>query len=93
MRHGSRGPDVQRWQEFLQKQLFVLDADGIFGPQTEMCTRSFQRDLRVTTDDGFVGPATLLAAASKGYSLPNTQVVPETPARTVYQRLVAEDDF
>ncbi len=51
LRQSHRGPDVQRWQQFLASQGFPPGApDGVFGPKTAEATRAFQatHGLKVT---------------------------------------------
>lgn len=81
LRRGHRGPDVQRWQQFLEDQGFSPGAiDGVFGPKTAEATRAFQaaHGLKV---DGVVGPQTFGKAASLGLRslrrLTNAELTPE----------------
>jgi hypothetical protein len=64
---GSRGPDVLRWELFLQGQgLFQGDAAGIFDVQTDTATREFQRQQQLAVD-GVVGTNTYGAAQKLGF--------------------------
>lgn len=67
LREGSRGKDVERWQQFLVGQHHLRGtADGIFGPMTAEATRRFQKAHRLAAD-GVVGPRTLGMALTLGY--------------------------
>src|SRR5262245_23204818 len=60
---GSRGPEVVRLQQELNKQLFPrpnLVEDGIFGPLTQAAVRAFQRQAGIPVD-GIAGPQTKAA--------------------------------
>lgn len=67
LRRGSRGEEVERWQQFLVGQGFLRGvADGVFGERTEKASKAFQQS-RGLTGDGLVGPRTLAAALNAGY--------------------------
>ena len=61
LRRGSKGEDVQRWQEFLIGRGAKLHADGKFGRVTERATKRFQRYYSIAAD-GIVGNQTLRAS-------------------------------
>lgn len=64
---GSRGPDVRRWELFLQgKGLFVGSAEGIFDAALDAATRQFQEQQRLKVD-GVVGTKTYGAAQALGF--------------------------
>jgi hypothetical protein len=64
---GRRGPDVERWQRFLNDRNLRGGApDGIFGSETDAATREFQRQNQLTVD-GIVGQKTLLRAQELGF--------------------------
>jgi len=66
LRQSHRGPDVQRWQQFLASQGFPPGApDGVFGPKTAEATRAFQATHGLKPD-AIVGPLTFGKAASLG---------------------------
>jgi hypothetical protein len=65
LRYGSRGPDVQDWQKFLDAQRPHVEADGVFGAGTRDATEFFQGRLGLAPD-GVVGPATWRAAERVG---------------------------
>ena len=57
LKMGSKGPDVKRLQEALNKKGYSLKVDGDFGPSTQAAVKNFQR-VNKLTDDGIVGPKT-----------------------------------
>ncbi|MFW6032454.1 MAG: N-acetylmuramidase domain-containing protein [Phycisphaeraceae bacterium] len=57
LRHGSRGPSVERLQRDLARRGHALEPDGVFGPATEAAVRRFQRE-RGLVIDGIAGPKT-----------------------------------
>lgn len=60
------GPDVERWQNALNKGGFnVGKPDGFFGPASDTQTRAFQKKAGLTAD-GQVGSGTRLAARKFG---------------------------
>ena len=66
---GSRGPDVRRWELFLQQQgLFTGAVDGIFDTALTAATRSFQEQQHLKVD-GVVGTKTYAAAQALGFVL------------------------
>lgn len=70
LRLGSKGPDVEKWQNFL-RGLFscsIIIANGNFDAITESETKSFQSN-KGLTPDGIVGPKTLAAALQSGFLL------------------------
>jgi len=75
---GLRGPDVVRWQRFLE-----IDDDGIFGPGTRDATKAFQKknDLK---PDGIVGTNTFRKASAAGFEairrLADAEVTPDITA-------------
>lgn len=54
IRMGSRGSDVKRLQQILNKKGYCLVVDGDFGPSTQAAVKNFQR-VSGLTDDGVVG--------------------------------------
>jgi hypothetical protein len=64
---GSRGPDVRRWELFLEQQgLFNANADGIFDVATDAATRQFQKQHQLEVD-GIVGTNTYTVAQRLGF--------------------------
>lgn len=61
LRRGVRGPEVARWQSYLQSMGLDVDVDGVFGRQTQEATEVFQRATGLKPD-GIVGPQTQIAA-------------------------------
>lgn len=57
LKMGSKGPDVKRLQELLNKKGYQLKVDGDFGTLTQAAVKNFQR-VHSLTDDGVVGPLT-----------------------------------
>lgn len=57
LKMGSKGPDVERLQELLNKKGYQLEVDGDFGTLTRAAVKNFQR-VHSLTDDGVVGPLT-----------------------------------
>jgi N-acetylmuramoyl-L-alanine amidase len=69
LRKGQRGPEVQRWQEFLAAQGFEVGTiDGIFGENVAVATRAFQSAQGLEAD-AVVGAKTLAAAGKLGFRL------------------------
>ena len=69
LRIGSKGSDVERWQNFLIGLGHLRStADGDFGPMTETATKAYQRSKRVTAD-GIVGPSTTGFALTDGFDI------------------------
>lgn len=67
LREGSRGNDVQDWQEFLAGEGFgVGSLDGIFGQKTTGATKRFQKENGLVVD-GVVGAQTLRRAMELGF--------------------------
>ncbi len=76
LREGSRGEDVVRLQQLLNKAGYnVGNADGIFGPATTTAVKAFQRDNGLTAD-GIVGPATWNALVNYKPPQPPTEQLP-----------------
>jgi N-acetylmuramoyl-L-alanine amidase len=66
LRKGHRGPDVLRWQAFLQEHGFTPGPlDGVFNETTVGATRAFQTKQGLDPD-AVVGPRTLEKAAALG---------------------------
>ena len=67
---GSKGPDVERWQNFLIGFYLdvrgQLDADGIFGSITQDTTIRFQKQFGLLAD-GVVGNKTVGTAMTHGF--------------------------
>ena len=57
LKMGSKGPDVKKLQEILNKKGYNLTVDGDFGKLTKASVMNFQR-ANGLTDDGIVGPKT-----------------------------------
>src|SRR4051812_34557495 len=97
LRHGSEGPSVIRWQNFLVgQQLIAGGVDGLFGPDTERGTREFQRQNAIE-QDGAVGPLTYAAALHAGFDLGFTDPLGGTsgadwPPPPVFAPLVSNAD-
>lgn len=70
----SNGPDVTRWQNFLNSHGYPCKVDGYFGPGTKLATIRFQSDNGLKAD-GSVGTVTL-AKAGLGDNVP---AAPEKP--------------
>jgi hypothetical protein len=84
LRIGSRGKDVERWQQFLLGQGFEIGlVDGVFGPMTEEATRDFQRSQRLEVD-GVVGNQTLGAAMVLGLPVVASSERPSVPTSVNY---------
>lgn len=70
IKNGSKGEEVQRWQEFLSSLGLLRGGaaavDGVFGPQTEGATKTFQIDAHLEAD-GVVGADTFQAAIARGW--------------------------
>lgn len=76
---GSRGDDVQAWQQFLRggqvgadgvctaSEADVVQTDGSFGPCTKLATTRWQ-NTRGLTADGVVGPNTWAEAVKDGFT-------------------------
>jgi len=80
LRKGHRGPDVRRWQEFLERKGHSPGKiDGSFGEKTAAATRAFQTANGLTAD-AVVGPKTLAKAAELGLRslrrLTNSELTP-----------------
>ena len=69
LRKGSKGTDVERWQNFLigSRHLKTL-ADGKFGPATEKASKAYQRSKDIGAD-GIVGPFTIGVALIDGFDI------------------------
>ncbi len=68
LRLNTNGPDVKRWQAFLNEQGFSAGtADGSFGEQTRLATVSFQQEHGLDPD-GVVGGGTQEVAANLGFN-------------------------
>jgi N-acetylmuramoyl-L-alanine amidase len=66
LRVGTRGPDVLRWQQFLESQGHAPgQLDGVFGAKTAKATRDFQ-SAHALKVDAVVGPKTYAKAAQHG---------------------------
>ena len=77
---GSKGPEVKRLQELLNKKLTPnpnLVADGIFGKKTEAAVKAFQKANQLTVD-GLAGPNTMASLEKRG----NGKVVGNTAGVT-----------
>lgn len=57
LRYGSRGSDVSRLQELLNKNGYALETDGIFGKKTQSAVRDYQKKNALAID-GIVGNKT-----------------------------------
>lgn len=69
LRVGHRGTDVERWQEFLIAEGFLVKvADGLFDRETDRATQAFQNEARLFAD-GRVGDKTIAAARERGMRL------------------------
>jgi hypothetical protein len=65
---GRRGPDVERWQQFLiDRGLLEGRLDGVFGEKTDAATRAFQQQGKLSVD-GKVGEKTLTLAQQLGFA-------------------------
>lgn len=70
LRIGSKGPDVRKLQEGLNRFGYKLKADAHFGRKTDMAVRDFQRKVGLIPD-GVAGSRTMKALAPK-LNLPKT---------------------
>lgn len=81
LKQGSRGPAVQKLQQYLVSATKIaLALDGIFGIGTKAAVQAFQR-ARGLTADGVVGPATWLAlseALNMSLNITNADVASTT---------------
>lgn len=77
LKKGSKGPDVSKLQEALNKNGAKLKVDGDFGPNTEAAVKKFQKTAKLKAD-GKVGPLTE-AALKAGGPLP-VMTVPDYAA-------------
>lgn len=69
LRKGLRGKDVTAWQFFLRGQeLYLMRADGDFGPGTHAATLEFQKAHSLDVD-GVVGNETYASAMVLGFAL------------------------
>ena len=75
LKYGSRGSEVRRLQEALNKAGYQLDTDGIYGEKTRSAVRKYQRANGLGVD-GIVGDQTW-GALNKA-SAPSTE--PDKPA-------------
>ncbi len=67
LKKGSRGKDVETWQQFLQQQGYAPGkVDGRFGSKTTAATKRFQKAAGLKAD-GIVGPRTRKAASDLGH--------------------------
>ena len=67
LRLGSRGPEVQNWQRFLNETTDAgLSADGAFGPRTAHATRAWQV-IGALKADGIVGAKSRELAIAHGF--------------------------
>jgi len=82
LRRGCWGDDVREWQERLNDDGAVLEADGIFGRLTHTATLVWQR-MHGLDADGKVGPLTRAAAGSVD---PGRDTVPPVPATDDHRR-------
>lgn len=69
LKKGSKGGDVEKLQEMLNKAGAQLKVDGIFGPLTDKALRKAQTKLKLDKVDGKAGEFTL-AALKYGKPLP-----------------------
>ena len=71
LKYGSRGSEVRRLQEALNKAGYQLDTDGIYGEKTRSAVRKYQRANGLGVD-GIVGDQTwgALNKASAPRSVP-----------------------
>ena len=53
--------DLRRWQQRMQDRGWVIDADGLYGPQTAHVTHLFQAEKGLVVDE-LIGPVTWAAA-------------------------------
>jgi hypothetical protein len=94
LRYGSRGPDVQEWQQFLDAQQRHVEVDGVYGGATRDATERFQGRLGLSPD-GVVGPATWRAAERIGLSVgeeaPSTRPEGSWPPPPAFAPLVTSE--
>lgn len=78
LRRGTRGEDVRRMQEALNRNGANLKVDGILGAKTETAIRQYQRQHHLRTD-GVAGPKTLGALnGNQGSGRPAGSSGPQT---------------
>ena len=65
LKKGSKGPDVSKLQEALNRNGFKLKVDGDFGKNTEDAVKKFQKKAKLKAD-GKVGPMTEAALKAGG---------------------------
>jgi predicted chitinase len=64
---GNKGPNVGKWQAFLNTQGLAVTEDADFGARTESATIKWQKKNGLSAD-GRVGPNTLAKAVLKGFA-------------------------
>ena len=82
LKYGSRGSEVRRLQEALNKAGYQLDTDGIYGEKTRSAVRKYQRANGLGVD-GIVGDQTwgALNKASAPTTEPDKPVTePDAPS-------------
>jgi len=97
LRRGSKGEEVERWQNFLRGQDFdEVEADGDFGEITEAATKAFQQRYGLVPD-GVAGNRTFGKAMEVGLDLIEDADAEETgpnwpPRPTLLRPLVGNQD-
>jgi hypothetical protein len=97
LRRGSRGDDVEKWQNFLRGQGFdEVEADGIYGGISEAATKTFQQRYGLSPD-GVVGNRTYGKAMELGFDviedLTEDETGPNWPPRPAsLQPLVSNEE-
>lgn len=82
---GDQGEGVVQLQSDLARVGFIIDADGIFGPQTKLTVKMFQA-ARGQTDTGVADAATLAdlaSAISEGWTTPSPTITVSEDAPVV----------
>ena len=82
--YGSRGDDVKKLQEGLNKQGYSLSVDGIFGAQTQQAVRDYQSKNSLAVD-GIAGTNTLGKLYGTGATQQPTAQEPLKPSTYVEQ--------
>ena len=83
---------VAQWQAQMQQRGWVIDVDGLFGPQSDRIARQFQQEKGLSVD-GIIGPETWQAAFDNSTITPGDAAQPEdTPDAIAPPSLVQPND-
>ncbi|MEL6466678.1 MAG: peptidoglycan-binding domain-containing protein [Pseudomonadota bacterium] len=84
LKKGSKGADVKKLQDALNKNGAKLKVDGDFGKMTESAVKTFQKKAKLKVD-GQVGPQTQ-AALKSGGALPEMTVEDYTKVKAILSK-------